>query len=213
MSDNISAPAAVDNPLNAKELILSYIARLLNNENPAEPKNVSRADEVNIYIAKLIAAGSGGGDTPEIPAPTAEDNGRFLGVDSGAYALLSAPGGSVDVFPVTLTHSTWPAEGYSSDKTFAEIDAAYKAGKLVLLHAVNCSLGGGVNGNSQFAIMREQGGMLGVEGYFASFSDEDPNTFDIRSGVVTYKAVAVNTSNVWSISTIGTVTLTAPESP
>lgn len=145
MSENISAPAAVDNPLNAKELILSYIARLLNNENPAEPKNVSRADEVNIYIAKLIAAGSGGGDTPEIPAPTAEDNGRFLGVDSGAYALLAAPPtkfGGKEVFWVTLQENPL-THALSADKTYAEIQtASYDPNKIIYALFPDMVIGG-----------------------------------------------------------------------
>lgn len=127
MNENISVPAAVKDPLNARELILAYIAKLLNNENPAEPRNTNRVDEAMIYVANLIANGSGGGGGSGLPDVTAEDDGKYLGVDGGAYALVGTPPlkfGNKEVFWVNFIQNPLLADEISCDRTYNEIQAA-----------------------------------------------------------------------------------------
>lgn len=205
MSENISVPAAVSDPLNAKELILAYIAKLLNNENPAEPRNTSRVDEAMIYVANIIANSSGGGGGSGLPDVTAEDNGKFLGVENAEWKALAAPGGNDDVFVVTIEKTDWPVEGISSDKTYSEIKAAYDNGKLILAHTIGCALEG--PWIHSFGVMKPYGGMMGLEGFCSVFNGISPHTMDMFAGKAAISIISINTTNDINISSLGNITI------
>ena len=57
-------------------------------------KPVAKTDDMTQSVGvdengALFTAPSGGGDTPDIPTPSASDNGDLLGVSNGAYALIA----------------------------------------------------------------------------------------------------------------------------
>ena len=66
-----------------------------------------------------------------LPGVTSSDNGKILGVSSGQWNTIDLP---QDIFVATYTYTN---SAWSCDKTFAEIKAAYDAGKLCLGLAPN----------------------------------------------------------------------------
>ena len=69
-------------PQSPNEAIMQNI---LGEENELrEPRSVTE-----FYLQEILKQGGGGAD---IPTPTAEDNGKMLGVDNGAYALVEGGG-------------------------------------------------------------------------------------------------------------------------
>ena len=72
-------------------------------------------------IALIKALGGSGGGGSSLPAVTSSDNGKVLGVVDGAWAA------DANLFVVTANGTA------SVDKTYAEIVAAYEAGKSVYL--------------------------------------------------------------------------------
>lgn len=77
-----------------------------------------------------VGSGGGGGSNPTIPTPTAEDNGKFLGVSNGEYALTEGGGSGGGALYVTFSYDS-ENDSYSADKTYAEIAAALDAGQAV----------------------------------------------------------------------------------
>lgn len=59
----------------------------------------------------------------ELPTVTSSDNGKLLGVANGAWGTVSAP---TELYYITITKS---GSTYSADKTYAEITAAISSGK------------------------------------------------------------------------------------
>lgn len=76
-------------------------------------------------IALIKALGGGSGSLPPI---TASDNGKVLTANSGVWGAQEPIGKK---FIVTLTPTALDYSG-TMDKTVAEIDAAYKAGRKIL---------------------------------------------------------------------------------
>ena len=86
--------------------------------------------QMNITRKELTAGGSG----PAIPTPTQSDNGKYLGVVNGAYALRTAPsGGGVTLYTVTAVYRSgyWYIQHDGSDIAAEDIFTALFGGALV----------------------------------------------------------------------------------
>ena len=66
-----------------------------------------------------------------LPAVTGSDNGKLLGVRGGAWGAVAAPVTVPYDVPVTVTEGEGDALTASTDKTFAEVKAAFLAGRNV----------------------------------------------------------------------------------
>lgn len=94
-----------------------------------------------IYVFTVEAQGVsvdsfavGGGSGPAIPTPTSSDNGKYLGVVNGAYALRSAPsGGGVTIYAVDAVYESgyWFIRHDGLDIAAEDIFTALSDGNLV----------------------------------------------------------------------------------
>ena len=67
-------------------------------------------------------------DIPDIPEPTTSDNGKVIGVQSGAYALVEQSGGESPANMVT----TDTAQNITGDKTYASSTTTIFEGKIII---------------------------------------------------------------------------------
>lgn len=76
------------------------------------------------------------GDVDALPAISAGDAGKVLTVNAGETGAewATPSGGGGNVFIVTLTYSD---SGWTSNKTYSQIDSAYQNGDLILAKAIN----------------------------------------------------------------------------
>ena len=95
-----------------------------------------------VYVFTINAQGvsvdsfdaGAGGSGPAIPTPTQSDNGKYLGVVNGAYALRSAPsGGGVSIYTVTAVYRSgyWYIQHEGTDIAAEDIFTALFGGDLV----------------------------------------------------------------------------------
>lgn len=78
-----------------------------------------------------------GSSNPTIPTPAIEDNGKFLGVSNGEYALASAGGSNAPIYiEFSNNATTW-----TSAKSFQEIVTAYMAGTIIFCGVANREYG------------------------------------------------------------------------
>ena len=73
-------------------------------------------------------------DLPAVPTPTSGDNGKYLGVVNGAYALRSAPsGGGVDIYSVAFVYRSgyWYIQHDGTDIAAEDIFTALFGGDIV----------------------------------------------------------------------------------
>ena len=76
-----------------------------------------------------IAQNGGGGGGAGLPAVTSADNGDVLTVVNGAWAKAAPSGGGAFAVSVPYSDEVW-----TMDKTWAEISAAFIAGRAVIIH-------------------------------------------------------------------------------
>lgn len=105
-----------------------------------------------------VGSGGGGGSNPTIPTPTAEDNGKFLGVSNGEYALANAGGSNA---PLICTDT----EG-TLDKTWQEVVDA-SASRIVVVRV----------SNSFYYLI----GYRSVRGYTAEFKGSEQHFYSANS--------------------------------
>ena len=188
MSENIYRPDAVDHPLTRDEIINAYISKLLSGENPAEPelaKNASRIEQINIYNAKLLAAGGGGGGS-DLPEVTSDDNGDVLTVVDGAWGKAAPAASGLEFFVVKMDVTINMSGEFVSatcDKTFSEISTAFNAETPLMLIAKMGMAGYGSSVNF-IGQMRKSS-----EGFYAI--DEQ---YDFTANTVFVRKYLVNTS-------------------
>lgn len=72
--------------------------------------------------------------TPELPSVSASDNDKVLGVVSGAWAVMTAPGGS-GTFTYQTTTASIPTTGWSNDSITVNVSGVTAANDVVLAPA------------------------------------------------------------------------------
>ena len=120
---------SVPDPNTEKEVFLAKAA------GASETLPLTNNTREEIYL-RAIAQGGGGGGGSDLPEVTSADEGKVLKVNaSGEWATGQDDG---ERFVITLTQS---GSGMVADKTFAEIKAAYEAGKTcVVRYTYNSAL-------------------------------------------------------------------------
>ena len=89
---------------------------------------------VNAQGVSVDSFAAGGGSGPAIPTPTSSDNGKYLGVVNGAYALRSAPsGGGATIYHVDAVYESgyWYIRHDGLDIAAEDIFTALSDGNLV----------------------------------------------------------------------------------
>ena len=97
--------------------------------NPPNPANAGKVVGVGEDGKAALVEGGGGG----LPTVTPEDNGDVLTVVDGAWAKAESVAGTeffVDCGEIPETSGSFVP---TPDKTFAEIEAAYKKGQLIII--------------------------------------------------------------------------------
>lgn len=119
------------------------------------------------------------GGSIELPKVTSSDNGKVLGVVSGAWNKMDAPSGS-DPFIATFSGSN----GGTCDKTFAEIKAAIDAGRAVFASITSSNVD--VNPGSLFPVSYYSSEIIGFSCYYVHGDDYMMMCGDINSNNMSY---------------------------
>lgn len=92
---------------------------------------IKKLVEATKQSGNTVNALTNGGGGSDLPAVTADDNGKVLTVVDGAWNKAEASGGDSGVFVARFTYDQSTGK-YSCDKTSEEIHAAAEQGKAVL---------------------------------------------------------------------------------